>query len=159
MIHEHLISGKRLPPFVHLAYFNTEFYPFISDKTIEGTYQTVSSNVDVFKPFYKKFKKLRRRNNYGFVSSNELIKAIIKAIDDHFFEKYNYRGLRKEYNRRRKVLFGILYKKNKNCAKCSTTENLTVDHIKPLIRGGSNHISNLQILCRRCNSVKGSKIV
>lgn len=34
---------------------------------------------------------------------------------------------------------------------------LSVDHIVPIARGGSNGFDNLQTLCRWCNSSKGSK--
>jgi len=40
------------------------------------------------------------------------------------------------------------------CIQCGTKEDITVDHIIPLSKGGSNHISNLQPLCRSCNSKK-----
>jgi hypothetical protein len=43
------------------------------------------------------------------------------------------------------------------CSKCRTMENLTIDHIVSVLNGGSDEDSNLQILCRRCNSSKGSK--
>lgn len=45
------------------------------------------------------------------------------------------------------------------CAICGvdTTNGFHIDHITPLSRGGSNWPANLQILCRRCNSSKGSK--
>ena len=35
-------------------------------------------------------------------------------------------------------------------------KNLTVDHIVPRSKGGSDHFENLQLLCGHCNSLKGS---
>lgn len=34
---------------------------------------------------------------------------------------------------------------------------LTVDHIKPLSKGGKNGLYNLQVCCVKCNSSKGNK--
>ena len=42
------------------------------------------------------------------------------------------------------------------CLRCGSDEPLTVDHVTPLSRGGSNTAENLQALCRRCNSIKGT---
>ena len=42
------------------------------------------------------------------------------------------------------------------CLRCGSDEPLTVDHVTPLSRGGSNTVENLQSLCRRCNSIKGT---
>jgi hypothetical protein len=41
-----------------------------------------------------------------------------------------------------------------NCAKCGRNDDLTIDHIIPISLGGTNTPSNLQALCRRCNSAK-----
>lgn len=42
------------------------------------------------------------------------------------------------------------------CVECSTETDLTIDHKLPVVRGGTNEISNLQTLCRACNAAKGS---
>lgn len=41
-----------------------------------------------------------------------------------------------------------------SCGKKPTQTGLEVDHIIPIAKGGSNDISNLQSLCRRCNQQK-----
>lgn len=44
------------------------------------------------------------------------------------------------------------------CLKCGTTDQLTVDHIKPVSLGGSGKLNNLQALCNMCNGVKSAAI-
>lgn len=43
------------------------------------------------------------------------------------------------------------------CVVCGKPSD-TVDHIIPKSRGGTNHPSNLQPMCRSCNSKKSAKI-
>lgn len=45
------------------------------------------------------------------------------------------------------------------CVCCKEETPLTVDHIIPLIKGGTNYIQNLQPLCGTCNSIKGTKTI
>ena len=40
------------------------------------------------------------------------------------------------------------------CTICGTTTDLTVDHILAKANGGTDAISNLQVMCRRHNSSK-----
>jgi hypothetical protein len=42
------------------------------------------------------------------------------------------------------------------CLACGADTDLTVDHIVPVTQGGTNDQSNLQTVCRRCNSRKGA---
>jgi 5-methylcytosine-specific restriction endonuclease McrA len=43
------------------------------------------------------------------------------------------------------------------CLCCGTRENITLDHVVPLVRGGRNDIANAQPLCKSCNSSKGTR--
>ena len=44
------------------------------------------------------------------------------------------------------------------CVACGSTSDLTIDHKRPHIRGGTNELDNLQTLCRSCNSKKGDRL-
>lgn len=48
---------------------------------------------------------------------------------------------------------------NHRCACCGKKKKLTIDHIVPLSKGGTNYISNIQPLCKSCNSRKGAKTI
>lgn len=51
-----------------------------------------------------------------------------------------------------------LTKLDYKCQICGTEKNITVDHIIPMSKGGTNHIENLQPLCVSCNCSKGNRI-
>ena len=40
------------------------------------------------------------------------------------------------------------------CAYCESTEYLTIDHIVPQSKGGSDFLTNVLCCCRRCNNSK-----
>jgi hypothetical protein len=44
------------------------------------------------------------------------------------------------------------------CRECGANSYLEFDHIIPRSRGGATSENNLQLLCRRCNQAKGSRI-
>lgn len=52
----------------------------------------------------------------------------------------------------------VVSQQHGRCADCGEKCALTVDHIIPLSRGGSNYIFNIQGLCFSCNSRKNNKI-
>lgn len=43
------------------------------------------------------------------------------------------------------------------CVACGSEESLSIDHVLPRALGGSDDMSNLQTLCRWCNTSKGTK--
>jgi 5-methylcytosine-specific restriction endonuclease McrA len=44
------------------------------------------------------------------------------------------------------------------CVMCGSTDKLSVDHIYPVILGGSHKRENLQCMCLPCNSRKGARV-
>lgn len=56
-------------------------------------------------------------------------------------------------SRQRKKLMAMWIKQGKRCAYCPALAD-TVDHVLPLILGGTNYEGNLAPCCRRCNSSK-----
>ncbi|KAK3124540.1 hypothetical protein QOZ80_7BG0588080 [Eleusine coracana subsp. coracana] len=51
----------------------------------------------------------------------------------------------------------IIYRDGFTCQYCSSGENLTIDHVIPISRGGKWEWENLVTACSRCNSRKGQK--
>ncbi|XP_052174261.1 uncharacterized protein LOC127789341 isoform X2 [Diospyros lotus] len=51
----------------------------------------------------------------------------------------------------------IFYRDNFTCQYCSLRENLTIDHVLPMARGGEWKWENLVTACSKCNSKKGQK--
>lgn len=47
----------------------------------------------------------------------------------------------------------------KHCGAEPGVEKLHIDHILPLSAGGTNDLTNLQVLCEPCNLAKSNKIV
>lgn len=57
---------------------------------------------------------------------------------------------------RKKIRQFIFKRDDYTCLKCKTKTNLSIDHILPIHTGGENKISNLQTLCKSCNSSKST---
>lgn len=43
------------------------------------------------------------------------------------------------------------------CMRCNSNKRIVLEHIKSRYKGGTNEISNLQLLCWSCNGLKGHK--
>lgn len=48
---------------------------------------------------------------------------------------------------------------NGYCPRCNQESKLSLDHIVPLVQGGTHYIDNIQGLCKSCNSAKGDRVI
>lgn len=77
----------------------------------------------------------------------------------HEAKKHHTRSRRLEFNAKRAHLVLAMIDSGTPyvCAAsgCRETTDLTIDHVVPLSRGGTDELSNLRFLCRKHNSAKG----
>lgn len=87
-----------------------------------------------------------------------VVKKKVQILSDRVVRLVSY--VRLPYNRlmangvSRKAIFA---RDSYTCAYCSAKENLTVDHILPQSRKGTNEWSNLITACLKCNLKKGNR--
>ena len=102
-----------------------------------------------------------------YIDIIEPIYGMAGAGDGGMVHVLFYEMLSSSHNRKKrrtisgynKILKKLLVKYKFKCVDCGATDKLTIDHIKPVSKGGTDNFSNLQILCKSCNSSKGAKYV
>lgn len=110
---------------------------------INGAYRTFKSATFYPKEIKDIIAKLNQKRG-NFYLDNDIWQAICRVE----------RG--KVTNRMR---FAIYERDHYRCRKCGRrTNDLEVDHIIPIAKGGKSTFDNLQTLCHRCNYRKGSSI-
>lgn len=68
----------------------------------------------------------------------------------------NYGARREMQDRREYFLRELRFRDGNRCRNCEAENDLTIDHLYPVSLGGTNDLSNLQLLCRKCNAKKGT---
>ncbi len=90
----------------------------------------------------------------------ELIAKIEEKRGDYYLNPEIWESITKVERARvsNKVRFAIYARDNYRCVKCGDTEDLEIDHIYPISKGGKSDLDNLQTLCHHCNYQKGNRI-
>ena len=85
-----------------------------------------------------------------------------KANPERCREYYhNYMSLKKQRGTLSKNIVKILFQKQKGCCACCgkwLTPNFHLDHIIPLCKNGTNTDDNVQLLRKKCNLQKSSRL-
>ncbi|OMO98961.1 HNH endonuclease [Corchorus olitorius] len=83
-------------------------------------------------------------------SGSFYIPAVLRV--PHLLQVVKRRRIRTTLSRK-----NVLFRDNFTCQYCSSSENLTIDHVIPVARGGEWKWENLVTACAKCNSKKGQK--
>jgi 5-methylcytosine-specific restriction endonuclease McrA len=86
------------------------------------------------------------------------IKSIFKHSADNFYkikrlDSEQPRTIAQKFIGKKKIR-NFIFNRDKKCLRCHCLTKLSIDHIIPISKGGENSLSNLQTLCKSCNSIK-----
>ena len=106
-----------------------------------------------------------RRGSKSDIFNSDEIEKLIEDLKDKRGSYYNNEYIwnaicRVERGKvTNKMRFAIYDRDHWRCRKCGRkTNDLEVDHIIPIAKGGKSTFDNLQTLCHRCNVKKGANI-
>ena len=97
----------------------------------------------------------------------EEIEEVISKLEDKYNDRYQDRDTWDAICRierakvTNKMRFAIYNRDRYRCCKCGRSgvfNDLEIDHIMPIAKGGKTHPDNLQTLCKRCNREKSDTI-
>lgn len=107
-----------------------------------------TNHPDLYREYIKRFAILHPDRIKEINMARYIKRRGRKAAAEGYYTPEEWRVLKTQYN------FKCLC-----CGKQEPSIKLTVDHIIPLSKGGSNKIDNIQPLCGSCNSRKGAKTI
>lgn len=106
--------------------------------------------------------RVYKRKTEGFPSDK--VQSLINRLNNKTGSFYNDREIwdsicRVERGRVSNKMRFAIYKRDgyrcRNCGRTNRFDDLEIDHIKPIAKGGKSTFDNLQTLCKRCNKEKG----
>lgn len=147
---------------------------FFFTVSLNYTIQDLKNYIELIENYNNKFFKIDVKNIHDYRISFAILCDVI--FDDNVAEKAlsslnvaernsivivsdNKRKEANIYISKKHIRKEVFRLHGNCCLKCGSKYKLSLDHIIPICKGGENCITNLQPLCKNCNSSKGSKII
>ena len=107
----------------------------------------------------------QRKSSKEKVFEERQIKDAVQRLENKNGDRYLDEGIWESICRverakvSNKMRFSIYKRDGYRCRKCGiSTDNLEIDHIFPIAKGGKSTYDNLQTLCHRCNALKSDTV-
>ena len=139
---EYRASYKRANRIAQESGYNKAWYWKNADKARARARLDMAKNRREHPEAQKERQKRYRSNNIEVVRSREREKTYSRRA------KMPYSKTTAEY---------MKHLATQPCAYCGSEDNITIDHIEPLSRGGKHEPANLAAACWTCNCSKGAK--
>lgn len=127
----------------------------------------LSTGVDELRDLYRQAKPVKPKPPYsdylltaqGDTDSSATRERRAKILRSLLTPIYQKKDAKRAFSaEQRRILWNNdSVKKCAGCKRALTWNDMTVDHIKSYSKGGKTSIANAQLMCRSCNSSKGSK--
>ncbi len=114
-------------------------------------------------PAYRILKIINNSGNtcLKYLPNIDVDRARMSADDAIYFNSIQrgYKARREAANKaiqNKDLRKAVFLRDRASCVFCGSVENISIDHIISVKNGGESNITNLQTLCRTCNSRKGA---
>jgi hypothetical protein len=160
------------------AYLTYDELEELTEKTVEQVFKKQNREQSLQNTILNlRNRNLQLENNNMFLKTdNENLKfnhnrlkkqykSLKKDIENLKHENLSFKSQLDKLRNHKQILKGVRHEVFKRddykCVECGATRKyatLTIDHITPKSKGGSNDISNLQVLCYECNQSKADSV-
>lgn len=155
-------------------------YAYIDSRDCYGTLAEIgfahAAGIPIHIVFSEDFEIKKKANDYGqamyehddFWFIKEMAQTVRTgkpwaALKEVAFDKQPDLKRTRRHHIKAKTRVDVLVRDKYTCQMCGAKSKdgavLEIDHIHPVSLGGSNELSNLQVLCRECNSGKSNRII
>lgn len=136
--------------FIYLKWEKTETNPFAYDYEKCNKYEESISNLRRFKIV----------DQYELAEQRDKLKCFRQNYQ-RFLESKNQQPRIKacQFTSKKEIRIAVFELHGKRCLCCGSETNITIDHVVPVKKGGINELSNMQPLCKSCNSRKSTSII
>ena len=107
-----------------------------------------------------KLRRLRLIDSESFHAIQSKLKGYLESLHkEKVNKKDRVRKRANSYTSKANVRDWVFTAYGEYCLCCGSNDDIQLDHIVPISKGGKNTLSNLQPLCKSCNVSKGTKTI